>query len=75
MNTVYSEVFQGDEAAEIIKLAEEGKFSMVAMATHGRSGVGRWIFGSNANKVLNEGNTPLLLVRPVKGKKKTIKNI
>jgi nucleotide-binding universal stress UspA family protein len=75
VNTVYSEVFQGEEAAEIIKMAEEGKFSMVAMATHGRSGVGRWIFGSNANKVLNEGNTPLLLVRPVKGKKKTIKNI
>jgi nucleotide-binding universal stress UspA family protein len=75
VNTAYNEVFQGGEAAEIIKLAEEGKFSMVAMATHGRSGMGRWIFGSNANKVLNEGNTPLLLVRPVKGKKKTIKNI
>ena len=75
VNTVYSELFQGEEAAEIIKLAEQGKFSMVAMATHGRSGVGRWIFGSNANKVLNEGNTPLLLVRPVKSKKKTIKNI
>jgi nucleotide-binding universal stress UspA family protein len=75
LNTVYSEVFAGEEAAEIIKLAEEGKFSMVAMATHGRSGVGRWIFGSNANKVLNEGNTPLLLVRPVKGKKRTIKRI
>jgi nucleotide-binding universal stress UspA family protein len=75
VNKVFSEIYQGEEAAEIIKLAEEGKFSMVAMATHGRSGVGRWIFGSNANKVLNEGNTPLLLVRPVKGKKKTIKNI
>lgn len=75
VNTVYTEVFPGNEAGEIIKLSEEGQFSMVAMATHGRSGVGRWIFGSNANKVLNEGHTPLLLVRPVKGKKKTIKKI
>jgi nucleotide-binding universal stress UspA family protein len=70
VNTVFTEIFQNGEAAEIIKLAEEGNYSMVAMATHGRSGVGRWIFGSNANKVLNEGSTPLLLVRPVKGKKR-----
>jgi nucleotide-binding universal stress UspA family protein len=69
IDTVFTEVFQGKEAEEIIKLAEEGKFSMVAMATHGRSGVGRWIFGSNADKVLNEGSTPLLLVRPVKRKR------
>jgi nucleotide-binding universal stress UspA family protein len=68
VNTIFSETFQNGEAAEIIKVAEEGNYSMVAMATHGRSGVGRWIFGSNANKVLNEGSTPLLLVRPVKGR-------
>lgn len=58
-------------AEEIIKLAEEGNFSMVAMSTHGRSGVGRWIFGSNSEKVLEEGSTPLLLVRPRKRKGKT----
>ena len=67
---VFKDVLTSGEAEEIIKLAEEGKFSMVAMATHGRSGVGRWIFGSNANKVLNEGSTPLLLIRPAKSKKK-----
>jgi nucleotide-binding universal stress UspA family protein len=66
---VFKEVYTGEEAAEIIKLAQEGGFNMVAMATHGRSGIGRWIFGSNAQKVLYEGNTPLLLVRPIKGKK------
>lgn len=70
IDAVFKEIFQGKEAEEIIKLAEEGKYSMVAMATHGRSGVGRWIFGSNADKVLNEGSTPLLLVRPAKRKTK-----
>ena len=70
VDSVFAEVFRGREAEEIIKLAEEGNFSMVAMATHGRSGVGRWIFGSNADKVLNEGSTPLLLVRPAKRKTK-----
>ena len=71
IDTVFKEVSTGEEAAEIIKLAEEGDFSMVAMATHGRSGIGRWIFGSNAQKVLYEVSTPLLLVRPIKGRTKT----
>ncbi len=71
VKTVFRDVFQGGEAEEIIRQAEKGKFSMVAMATHGRSGVGRWIFGSNAHKVLNEGSTPLLLVRPSKSRKRT----
>lgn len=71
VNSVFKEVLTGGAAEEIIKLAEEGDFSMVAMSTHGRSGVGRWIFGSNAEKVLEEGSTPLLLVRPIKRKKKT----
>lgn len=72
VKTAFREVWQDEEAEEIIKLAEEGKFSLVAMATHGRSGVRRWIFGSNADKVLNEGSTPLLLVRPIKGRKKLL---
>jgi nucleotide-binding universal stress UspA family protein len=70
VETVFSEVNTGEEAAEIIKLADEGGFNLVAMATHGRSGIGRWIFGSNAQKVLYEGSTPLLLVRPVKSRGK-----
>jgi nucleotide-binding universal stress UspA family protein len=72
VKAVFQEIWQGHEAEEIIDLAEEGKYSLVAMATHGRSGVGRWIFGSNADKVLNEGSTPLLLVRPIKRKKKAV---
>jgi len=71
VNSVFKEVLTGGAAEEIIKLAEEGDFSLVAMSTHGRAGVGRWIFGSNAEKVLEEGSTPLLLVRPIKRKAKT----
>lgn len=59
----FREVMQGTEAEEIIKLADEIQADVVAMATHGRSGVGRWAFGSVADRVLHEGNTPLLLVR------------
>ena len=69
VNPIFKEIEVGDVAEEIIKISEEGDYSLVAMATHGRSGVGRWIFGSNANKVLNYGSTPLLLVRPTKRKR------
>lgn len=61
--TVKSEVRFGSVAEEIIKLADEIHADVVAMSTHGQSGVSRWVFGSVANRVLHEGNTPLLLVR------------
>ena len=48
---------------EIIKLADEINADMVAISTHGRSGVERWVFGSVAEKVVRSGNTPVLLVR------------
>jgi nucleotide-binding universal stress UspA family protein len=64
-NAEFREVTQGAEAEEIIRLADETRADIVAMSTHGRSGIGRWAFGSVADRVLHEGNTPLLLVRPV----------
>ena len=60
---VRSEMRLGDPAAEIIKFAGETDACLVAMATHGHSGVKRWTFGSVTHKVLHNGNTPLLLVR------------
>ena len=60
----FKEVMQGAEAEEIILLADETQADVVAMSTHGRSGIGRWAFGSVADRVLHEGNTPLLLVKP-----------
>ena len=53
----------GTEAEEIINFADELNMDMVAMSTHGRSGISRWTFGSVADKVLHGGNTPVLLVR------------
>jgi nucleotide-binding universal stress UspA family protein len=60
-----AEVRSGVPANEIMKLADEINADLVAMSTHGRSGVGRLAFGSVADRVLHDGNTPLLLVRPV----------
>jgi nucleotide-binding universal stress UspA family protein len=60
----------GDAAHEIIGLAEELNADIVAMSTHGRSGMDRWEYGSVTDKVLHAGNTPLLLIREPIGKRK-----
>jgi nucleotide-binding universal stress UspA family protein len=53
----------GDAAEEIIKAAEEIKADLLAMSTHGRSGIRRWAFGSVTDKVLRAGVVPVLTVR------------
>jgi len=56
-------VLVGNTAEEVITAAERAHADLVAMSTHGRSGVSRWAFGSVTDKVLREGTTPILLVR------------
>ena len=58
-----TEVKSGAAAEEIIKISDELHCDMVAMSTHGRSGISRWTLGSVADKVLHGGNTPVLLVK------------
>ncbi|MBI4267418.1 MAG: universal stress protein, partial [Chloroflexi bacterium] len=62
------EVRIGQAADTIIRLADETATGLVAMSTHGRSGISRWFFGSVANKVMQAGHTPLLLIRAREGK-------
>lgn len=61
---VDSEVIEGLPADEIINYASENHLSLIAMATHGRSGLSRWAYGSIADKVLSGAPSPVLLVRP-----------
>jgi nucleotide-binding universal stress UspA family protein len=64
---VESQIFVGENPAEeIIKAEKELKCDLVAMSTHGRSGLGRFAFGSVADKVLRGGTLPVLLVRTKK---------
>jgi nucleotide-binding universal stress UspA family protein len=50
--------------AEDIIVTLAGSASLVVMATHGRSGLGRLVQGSVAEGVLRHGSVPVLLVRP-----------
>jgi nucleotide-binding universal stress UspA family protein len=54
----------GDPALEIIDIARKTRNNLIAMSTHGRSGVGRWLLGSVAEKVVQYSGDPVLLVRP-----------
>lgn len=50
-------------AEEIIRAEETFNIDLVAMSTHGRRGLSRWVFGSVTEKVLQAGNAPVLVVR------------
>lgn len=52
-----------DPAAEIVDYAEVNQVDLIAMSTHGRGGIGRWVFGSVAARVLEGTTMPILLVR------------
>jgi nucleotide-binding universal stress UspA family protein len=60
---VRSEIHYGPEADAILNAAADHVVDLIAMSTHGRSGIGRWIMGSVADRVLHNTHRPLLLVR------------
>ena len=64
--TVEIRVSAGNAAEEILKTADEINADLIAMSTHGRSGISRWAFGSVTAKVLRSGLAPTLIVRAPK---------
>ena len=57
------DVCQGNIAEEILRYCEQQECDIIVMSTHGRSGLGRWVYGSIADRVLRHANVPVLLVR------------
>ena len=56
-------VSEGPVAAAIIEAANRERIDLIAMATHGRSGMQRVVYGSVAEQVLRSSSRPILLVR------------
>jgi|WetSurMetagenome_2_1015567.scaffolds.fasta_scaffold262571_1 nucleotide-binding universal stress UspA family protein len=52
-----------DAGYEILEMEKRTQADLIIMATRGRSPISRWAFGSTAEKVLREGDRPLLLVK------------
>jgi nucleotide-binding universal stress UspA family protein len=59
-----SVILEGLAGESIVEYAKANKINLIAMATHGRSGVGRMILGSVADFVLREAGLPILTIRP-----------
>jgi len=53
----------GDVGQEILKYAEEKKVNLIAISSHGHSGIEKWVFGSIANKVVLNSQSPVLVVK------------
>ena len=60
-------VLQGNADAAIIRYANERSGSLLALTTHGSSGIGRWMLGSVADKVVRSSHDPVLIIRPSQG--------
>jgi nucleotide-binding universal stress UspA family protein len=60
---VWGELATGYPAEEILRFADEQDIDLILMATHGRSGIRRWVIGSVADKVLRAAKVPVWLVR------------
>jgi len=60
---VKTESSLGKPAEEIVNYANKNKVDLIVMASHGRSGVSRWAYGSVADKVLRSTCVPVLLVK------------
>ncbi len=66
---IQSAVKDGTAGEVIVNTANEINASLIAMSTHGRSGVSRMVYGSVADRVIHDaGNTPVFLVRPLADK-------
>jgi nucleotide-binding universal stress UspA family protein len=56
---------RGDAAGAILDLAGVTPNLLVALTTHGRSGVGRFVLGSVADRVVRHVGAPVLVIRAV----------
>ena len=60
---LHSEVLVGRVADSLADYTEKNDIDLILIATHGRSGVTRWVRGSIADKTLRSSNAPVLMVR------------
>jgi universal stress protein A len=57
-------IVHGDAAAEIVRVAGERDADLIVISSHGRTGLGRMLFGSTAEAVVRHAGCPVLVVKP-----------
>jgi nucleotide-binding universal stress UspA family protein len=59
----HTEVIMGKAAEGLGDYAEKSGVDLIVIATHGRSGVSRWVWGGVADRILRSACVPVLMVR------------
>ena len=57
-------IVHGEAASEIVRVAGERKVDLIVVSSHGRTGLGRMLFGSTAEAVVRHAPCPVLVVKP-----------
>jgi len=57
-------IVHGEAASEIVRVAKEREIDLIVIASHGRTGLGRILFGSTAEAVVRHAPCPVLVVKP-----------
>ena len=57
-------VVHGEAASEIVRVAKERDVDLIVISSHGRTGLGRILFGSTAEAVVRHASCPVLVVKP-----------
>ena len=60
---VEEQVLHGDAAGAIVDMTQQVSDNLVVITTHGRSGIGRWVLGSTADRVVRYSRGPVLVIR------------
>lgn len=63
VETVEAVTLHGDPATAIVDMTHDYPDALVVMTTHGRSGMGRWIMGSVADRVVRHAAGPVMVLR------------
>ncbi|MBN1104658.1 MAG: universal stress protein [Deltaproteobacteria bacterium] len=58
-----AEVLAGRVTESLIDCAEQNQIDLIVIATHGRSGVTRWVRGSVADRILRAAHVPVFMIR------------
>ena len=61
------EVLEGHVADSLATYAEDNDIDLILVATHGRSGLGRWVMGSVADRILRASHVPVFMVHATPG--------
>ena len=61
---VNSALLEGKADETILQYAEDKSANLIALTTHGFSGVTKWAYGSVASRIIEASSKPTLLVRP-----------